>query len=475
MKLLTLLLSLLLISPATAEDVSGGDYGKAIVKIEGRCSAVVVSKEGLVVTANHCGYTGLVNVEFPSGDSIKGQTTLRGYRPEGVTCVQLKLEKDQDIPYIPIYRRVYEGTGVLTGCGYFQAGDVLTKASVDYVGRTTNIHHGVEIDNMVDTTYGEGLGPGCSGGPLLIKTSEGERVLGLVSSGPYGAPHNVPEGATISWIPPEEVQRAVWYTEQTLIMFTQPNCRPCDIAKQAIAAQKNMPYNVMYVELKDGKWSHPELVAEFERKTGQKVTQTPTFWLKGTKHYNNFKSGFSLRGLFSWMLDIVKAIASPVFPDAKRPVTPGESHTPVVIGPEAIVPVPDPINPIIKAAAPVVGELVDPLIDKIDDPSVKDAVHAVADEVEDQVTTPGFDIWAIVLAGVMGFFGNTASRGIGNKIKNRVKDPIADVLDGPYGSIANTAIDAAQAVLPIPENIDAIIDKLQERGVVIEPPKQESE
>ncbi len=108
------------------------------------------------------------------------------------------------------------------------------------------------------------------------------------------------------WISIDEQQKS------TLVVFTMRGCAPCERFKEDLSEfQKHYDVRLVYCD-RPG-WQKDPLVKEFERATGKKVAQLPTFWMRGTSSY---KVGYAADGrsdLFNWIRGVLDTIADGLF------------------------------------------------------------------------------------------------------------------------------------------------------------------
>lgn len=310
---------------------------QAVVKLKmpsgSFCSGVVVNGD-LVLTAEHCGCENNVEVLFRDGTSASANGV---YDPP-------KNSRDQ----VTVYRLTKSTTNsVAVGTKRPDRGDEVR--SVGYPGGKFSIVEGEVTSSSAKYLWTDfWILEGNSGGGLFNASGN---LVGIASArtGLDDRPGSV-------FVPVEEIHASlkavsaemlanVDYTSSSeVVVFTTPDCAPCDRLKADIKAGHFSKFNIKLVEFRAGVWSDPELVSEFFAAAPSNVEPAfPMIWVRGT---NNYRVGYSptrrggvigfLTSVLRGLTDAVLGVASPKdFPQPYRRV-PGPPDEEA-----AIVPVPD--------------------------------------------------------------------------------------------------------------------------------------
>ncbi len=332
MKILVLALALL------PQIVLAGTPEEAVVRLKmpsgSFCSGVVVNGD-LVLTAEHCGFENNVTVLFRDDTSISANGI---YDPP-------KNSRDQ----VTVYKLTKPSTNsVAVGTQRPERGD--SVRSVGYPGGKFSIVEGNITSSTEKYLWTDfWILEGTSGGGLF--NADGN-LVGIASArtGLGDKPGSV-------FVPVEEIHTAlkavsqkkpvdVDYTSSSeVVVFTTPDCAPCDRLKADIKAGYFSKFNIKLVEFRAGVWSDPELVSEFFAAAPNDVEPAfPMIWVRGT---NNYRVGYSPTrrgGVLGFLASVLRGVSDAVLGVASPKDFPQPYRRDTVPGPppdEAIAPIPD--------------------------------------------------------------------------------------------------------------------------------------
>ncbi|MBT3708924.1 MAG: trypsin-like serine protease [Gammaproteobacteria bacterium] len=309
---------------------------QAVVKLKmpsgSFCSGVVVNGD-LVLTAEHCGCENNVEVLFRDGTSMSANGV---YDPP-------KNSRDQ----VTVYRMTKSTTNsVAVGTKRPDRGDEVR--SVGYPGGKFSIVEGEVTSSSAKYLWTDfWILEGNSGGGLFNASGN---LVGIASArtGLGDRPGSVfvpveEIHASLKAVSEEMITNVDYTSSSEVVVFTTPDCAPCDRLKADIKAGYFKKFNIRLVEYRAGVWSDPELVSEFFAAAPNDVEPAfPMIWVRGT---NNYRVGYSptrrggvigfLTSVLRGLTDAVLGVASPKdFPQPYRRV-PGPPDEEA-----AIVPVP---------------------------------------------------------------------------------------------------------------------------------------
>lgn len=290
----------------------------------GHCSGVIVSANGLMLTAKHCGADREVYCEV-RGKEKRVKATLLACDPafEGATVYDL------------------EGDG-FAFCSIAadppKIGDKVHTLGFPHDEPMMQTHGRIKANGLIfnkqkqtASVYTADFGsvaPGWSGGPLFNESGE---VVGLLNG------HNPlidDQGNTIRpanesyWITHESITSTLAKALQSpgeaplVVVFTVPGCAPCARLKADINAGRFPGYEFKIVEYNSalGVFSDPELHSQFVEECHiAKDVLAPTIWVPTTGKY---KEGYSTG---SALVDFLEGLAGFIVRGPGRPKVPGPS------------------------------------------------------------------------------------------------------------------------------------------------------
>ena len=334
MRNIVLILTLML--PVT---LLAGTPEQAVVKLKmpsgGLCSGVLVNGD-LVLTAEHCGFENNVTVLFRDGTSAIANGA---YDPP-------KNSRDQ----VTVYRLTKPSTNsVAVGTKRPSRGDPVR--SVGYPGGKFSIVEGSITSSTSEYLWTDfWILEGNSGGGLF--NADGN-LVGIAS-----ARTRLKDKPGSVFVPVEEIhislkyvadkkQSDVDYTSlNEVVIFTTPDCEPCDRLKADIQAGHFSKFNVKIVEFRAGVWSDPKLVSEFFRAAPDNVAPAfPMIWVRGTDNYRVGYSPTRRGGVIGFLTSVLRGISDAVMGVPSPKVFPKPYRRSRVPGPpvdESLEPAPIP-------------------------------------------------------------------------------------------------------------------------------------
>lgn len=293
---------------------------QSVVRIKMRsgssCSGVVVNGD-LVLTAEHCGCENNVEVLFRDGTSMSANGV---YDPP-------KNSRDQ----VTVYQLTKSTTSsVAVGTKRPARGDEVR--SVGYPGGKFSIVEGSVTSSSAKYLWTDfWILEGNSGGGLF---NENGNLVGIASArtGLGDRPGSVfvpveEIHASLKAVSEEMIANVDYTSSSEVVVFTTPDCEPCDRLKTDIKAGHFSKFNIRLVEFRAGVWSDPELVSEFFAAAPNDVEPAfPMIWVRGT---SNYRVGYSptrrggvigfLTSVLRGLTDAVLGVASPKdFPQPYR-------------------------------------------------------------------------------------------------------------------------------------------------------------
>jgi hypothetical protein len=313
----------------------------AVVRLNG-CSGICVSADGLILTADHCGDAVTVPVLFPDGSKY---TATLEYSPprNGIDEAQTyRISGVGGLPFAPVATRSPAAGDSVWSVGY-PAGNYQRNAGrVERIGFTTrgDASFAVRIDDGVVTNWQSDGGN--SGGPLFNQAGE---VVGLLSmSGSESRSY---------WIGLTSIRQAmsgpplqaVAYKRNPVVVFTTPDCAPCERLKFDAQSGRLGKYDFQFVvynrDLKT--WSDPAIAAEFARTVKTPPPSGfPVIWVRGTDQYRVGYEPDRRGGLIGWIAGIFDGLGKLII--GERP--------PVAFPPLEPQPEPQPGEPPVEDAPP---------------------------------------------------------------------------------------------------------------------------
>ena len=308
---------------AMASTAIAGDPSASVVKLQypggGFCSGVSVGG-GYILTAEHCGCEDGVTVTFRDGTRLKAAAA---HDPEKngrdqVTALRL-LGK---APAVATVAKTDPKKGDLVRSYGYPSG----KWSINE-GRITNT-------NSLFTSTDFFILEGNSGGGLFNAANE---LVGIASArndfGGKAGSHYVSLKEIHATVETVGRKATSDYTKANeVVIFTTPNCAPCDRLQKDIRAGHFKSFNLKTVEYKAGVWSDQSLADEMYKSLPDGAPLGfPLIWVRGT---SNYRVGYSpdrrggLIGFLSTVLDGIGSIivGTPRSPEFPRPYRRSQSE-----------------------------------------------------------------------------------------------------------------------------------------------------
>ena len=332
-----IVLMLILLLPLT---LLAGPPEQAVVKLTmpsgGFCSGVLVNGD-LILTAEHCGFEKNVKVLFRDGTSSIANGV---YDPP-------KNSRDQ----VTVYKLTKpSANSVAVGTKRPSRGDPVR--SVGYPGGKFSVVEGSITSSSAEYLWTDfWILEGNSGGGLF--NADGN-LVGIASArtGLTDKPGSV-------FVPVEEINISLKYVSDKkqpdvdytasneVVVFTTPDCAPCDLLKADIKAGYFSKFNVNIVEFRAGVWSDSKIVSEFFEAVPNDVEPAfPMIWVRGTDNYRVGYSPTRRGGVIGFLSSVLRGISDAVMGVPSPKVFPKPYRRSRVPGP----PVGDPLE---SAPAPI--------------------------------------------------------------------------------------------------------------------------
>lgn len=273
-------------------------------------SAVCVSSTGVVFTAKHITLGDNVIVAFPSLGERPAIRIHEQREAEGVRA--FKITTPGEYPFVPVATAKSQQGDRVTYAGY--PGGKGLDVYLEGTGTITGGQAGAVAGGGYNIVRNLG-GPGMSGGPMVNARGD---LVGLCHGGDQSAQYSQWIGSTAviqAWstiTQPQQLQAsAAPQSQPRLIAFSMTGCAGCnqfeaDFTRGRIPELYAMRDRVLIVKQTNGVWSHPDIVASYERTTGRRLDSVPLFWVEGTKTYS--AEPYSLGGFCAWIKGIIRAI-----------------------------------------------------------------------------------------------------------------------------------------------------------------------
>jgi hypothetical protein len=338
----------------------------AVVRLAG-CSGVCVSADGLILTADHCGDAPTIPVTFPDGSRYEA---VIEYSPpqNGIDEAQTyRISGVGGLPFAPVSKSQPKAGDKVWSVGY-PAGNYQRNAGrVERIGFTTsgNASFAVRIDDGVVTNWQSDGGN--SGGPLFNEAGEVVGLLSMSSSEPRSY-----------WIGLTSIRQAmsgpadkpVAYKRNPVVVFTTPDCDPCERLKFDAQTGRLGDYDFQFVSYNRNlkTWSDPAIAAEFAKTVKTPPPSGfPVIWVRGTDQYRVGYEPDRRGGLIGWIAGIFDGLGKLIIgekpPVAFPPLEPQPEPRPFGPPAEDAPPAPSQVDET-KAA---VAELKDGLLKAKDD------------------------------------------------------------------------------------------------------------
>ena len=331
----------------------------AVVRIvgSGMCSATIVSSDGLILSAEHCGCEGLTRAVFLNGDVVPIKQIFEPTEKQGRDeCAILQIQLPGPWPFIPVARAAPP-----------------IGATVRMLGYPVNEEHprgewyASEAEIIAGTArkiwlrgFDKRAGPGLSGGPLINTAGE---LVGICTGA--GGSDTV-GGATVTGPPIEDgclymawgvvkesldavdkYERARSYRNRPVVAFVAKGCGPCLQLQRDIAAGHFSQFDMTVYEYDPvAGWESEAAEKAYARmfvSVAPKPAGFPIIWVEGTAHH---RVGYSpqhrggilgfLRGILEGLVRVVAGeppespVPPPVDADTGQIRNPGAASQPVV-------------------------------------------------------------------------------------------------------------------------------------------------
>ncbi len=299
-----------LVALALPTALPAGTPEQSVVKIKfpsgSFCSGVSVS-DGLVLTAEHCGFEDNVTVIFRDGTTIKADGV---YDPP-------KQSRDQ----VTVYRlKDAAPHSVAVATKRPSRGD--SVRSIGYPGGKFSTVEGKITSSSSQLMFADfWILEGNSGGGLFNKDGN---LVGIAS-----ARTDLNDKPGSMFIPVDEIHVSLAkvdskkltvadYTKSNeVVVFTTPECPPCQRLKADIKAGHFSKFNVRVVEFRAGVWSDQAIVDEFFGQIpDDAVLAFPTIWVRGTENYRAGYSPDRRGGLLGFLGSVLRGLGNVVLGEA---------------------------------------------------------------------------------------------------------------------------------------------------------------
>lgn len=292
-----------LMSPAA---LLAGTPDQSVVKIKfpsgSFCSGVSVS-DGLVLTAEHCGFEKDVTIIYRDGSEIKADGVYDPPKQNRDQVVVYKLRESAPHSVAVATKRPARGDPV---------------RSIGYPGGRYSTVEGKITSSSSQMMFTDfWILEGNSGGGLF--NADGN-LVGIASartgldSKPGSLFIPVEEiHASLSKINSPKLVLADYTKSNQVVVFTTPDCPPCDRLKADIKAGHFSKFNVKVVEYRAGVWSDQEIADEFFGEVPKDAALSfPTIWVRGTENYRAGYSPDRRGGLLGFLGGILRGIGTVV-------------------------------------------------------------------------------------------------------------------------------------------------------------------
>lgn len=243
----------------------------SVVSIDNKYSGVIVSPSGLLLTADHCGLSSQVSVKLDNGQA---KTAKLIYAPpqNGIDEAQVyQILGGGEFPFTPVSDTDPEINDTVTGVGFPNGKFTSNSGVVTGVGYSVRRSSQFQYSLQSGTVTNWRSHVGASGGPLLNERGE---LIGLLSmSGEQGLSY---------WIGPDSIRQSIVAASypsrgQRTIMFSDPSNPECLKFENEIRSKR---YDIVVIRTTDPQY--PLMASEYEKYTGSKLLNKPTFWVEAT-------------------------------------------------------------------------------------------------------------------------------------------------------------------------------------------------
>lgn len=320
--------AILLLTALTAPNLD------AVVKIgksegEFNCSATIVSPDGLIVSAEHCGCEEMTYVELRNGTTAKVESLFEPEKNDRDQAAVLRIvDNAGPWPFIPLAKQAPPIGAKVRMLGY---------PGGEWYDSTATIVAGTARRIWLDG-FDKRAGPGLSGGPLLNEAGE---LVGACS-GAGGSDEvasvqviddQADAAAYVAW---QEIKDAVdaaqkyerrdFYKARPVVVFTARGCGPCMALERDIDAGHFAAFDLVVHKY--------DPAAGWESEAGrldyQKFRQSikgeprgfPIVWVYGTAEYRDGYAPQRRGGLVGFLQGIIEGLVKVVAGEQKGPAPP---------------------------------------------------------------------------------------------------------------------------------------------------------
>lgn len=323
--------------------------------IGGGCSCVVISPDGYVLTAEHCGAKDGETVTL-NGRAYKAKMVHAPRKNNVDEAVLLKISSPDPFPYAPVSKTHPEAGDHVTSMGFPNGKWAESSGEILSVSATIGNPMGV-FATAYTTHVNFGAAGGNSGGPLF--NAEGE-VIGLTST-------TSPDGSRcIGWASINTATKGITFVQQFrrkphVLFFGFEECPPCQSVKRDIKAGLLDDIDIEYVDIQtvegNKRWV---ALTDAIKKANPNFKYEYTFPAFHRAGDANIVYGYNQRGgdrrLLKWVLDTIRlpltlteGILGLVYPKSSgtqsppAPVPPAEDDPP---SPKSTTPPNAPVAPV---------------------------------------------------------------------------------------------------------------------------------
>ncbi|MBL4884379.1 MAG: trypsin-like peptidase domain-containing protein [Planctomycetaceae bacterium] len=283
---------------------------EAVIVLDG-CTGFVV-QGNLLVTAKHCQHPDVITV------TLKDQTVTahKAYSSPGEDGPVIFRLQGGPFESLPVANQAPRVKDAVYSLGY--PGGHWARIEGEIIG-----------GNGIDLNYtNHRIATGNSGGPLL--NSQGEVIgialhvdanLAVHRSGFSG--WKVTSDAIAKVKGKHAAQSNRKQNRLVVAVFSSPSCKSCQALKQDVRQGHFNEYDFQFIEYENGKWSDPEMYAEFWKDSNPKESLSfPTIWIKGTQNYKVGYNSQRKEGLLGWLRGVVRMIFGGLIGSREQPPMP---------------------------------------------------------------------------------------------------------------------------------------------------------